>query len=282
MVKKYTFTFLILIFLLGSPISLSQKAKQTKPYSSSKEKTEYYYDAPEIGKADIPRKYYSEFYRDKNKIDGNDYEESGRNLYYSKKKFINYTAYSRNYFKIDDNDNTLWNGKYWNHNDYPLKVYVKKSSSRNFKERYAAYIDYAFKIWIVADERIKFVYSKSASDADIVFTFEDNLMEKYDENYLGLTDYELDKKNRIVHSLIEISLLKFDDRKISDGEIKSTIIHELGHALGLGHSNNHLDLMYPYISEDSSDELSYIELSTGDIEAIRSVVNLGTKDYSTK
>jgi hypothetical protein len=43
-----------------------------------------------------------------------------------------------------------------------------------------------------------------------------------------------------------------------------------------------MDLMYPYISEDSSDELSYIELSTGDIEAIRSVVNLGTKDYSTK
>jgi predicted Zn-dependent protease len=90
------------------------------------------------------------------------------------------------------------------------------------------------------------------------------------------------KSKRIIRSFIEISLLKFDDRKISDGEVKSTIIHELGHAIGLGHSSNYLDLMYPFISEDSSDELSYVELSTGDIEAIRSVVNLGDYDYSTR
>ena len=108
-------------------------------------------------------------------------------------------------------------------------------------------------------------------------------MEKYDENYLGLTDYELGKNNRIIRSFIEISMLKFDDKNISDGEVKSTIIHELGHALGLGHSNNHVDLMYPYISEDSSNKLTYIELSTGDIETIRDVVNIGSsKDYSRK
>ncbi|OGU77589.1 MAG: hypothetical protein A2V93_05630 [Ignavibacteria bacterium RBG_16_34_14] len=280
MVKKYTFTFLILIFLLGSPLTLSQKATHHKPNSSSKEGIEYYYNEHGIGKAEIPRKYYSEFSGDKNRTEI--YENTDRNSDYSKKKFINYTSHSRNYFKVEDSDNSLWNGKYWDFSVYPLKVYVKKSSSRNFKDKYKTYIDYAFKIWSAADERIKFIYSKSESDADIIFTFENNLMEKYDENYLGLTDYELEKNNRIIHSFIEISLLKFDDRKISDGEIKSTIIHELGHALGLGHSSNHADLMYPYISEDSSDKLSYVELSTGDIEAVRSVVNLGSNDYSTK
>ena len=280
MVKKYTFTLLILVFLLGSPLIFSQKANRHKPNSSSKERIEYYYDERGIGKAEIPRKYYSEYSNDKNKIEIN--EKTDRYSDYSKKKFINYTSYSRNYFRIDDSDNSLWNGKYWEYNDYPLKVYVKKSSSRNFKEKYTTYIDYAFKIWTAADERIKVIYSKSASDADIIFTFEDNLMEKYDENYLGLTDYELGKNNRITRSFIEISLLKFDDRKISDGEIKSTIIHELGHALGLGHSSNHVDLMYPYISEDSSDKLSYVELSTGDIEAVKSVVDLGSNDYSIR
>ena len=278
MIRKFTYTFLILILLLGSNSSFSQKAKQNKPSSSSKEKIEYYYDDKETGRAEIPKNNFSELSR----RDLEFFNESEKYSDLNKKKFINYTSYSRNYFKIDESDNSLWNGKYWEHDNYPLKVYIKKSSSKNYKTKYSNYINYAFKIWSAADERVKFVLSKSAADADIVFSFEDNLMEKYDENYLGLTDYELGKNNRIIRSFIEISLLKFDDRKISDGEIKSTIIHELGHALGLGHSSNHLDLMYPYINEDSSDELSYIELSTGDIQAVRSVINLGSGDYSTR
>ena len=273
MIKKHTITFLILLLLLCSPSNYSQKAIHQKPNSSTSEEAEYFYEDPEISKAVIPRKYYSEFSPDKNRVEI--YEETNKSLNYDKKKLINYTSYSRNYFKIDENNNSLWNGKHWDHSDFPLKVYIKKSSSKNYKEKYLNYIDYAFKIWNAADDRIKFQYTKSASEADIVFTFEDNLMEKYDENYLGLTDYELGGNNMILRSFVEISLLKFDDRRISDGEIKSTIIHELGHALGLGHSSNHVDLMYPYIREDSSNKLSYVELSTGDMEAVRSAVNLG-------
>ncbi len=280
MKKKYTFTLLILIFLFGSSVNFSQKATHIKPSSSSRERTEYYNNKSEISKAGTPKRFITEFFGDKKNKDS--FEETRKNSDLNKEKFSNYTSYSRNYFRIDDSDNSLWNGKYWNLSDYPLKVYVKKSSSKNFRDRYTTYIDYAFKIWNAADERIKFVYTKSESNADIILTFENNLMEKYDENYLGLTDYELGKDKIIEKSFVEISLLKFDDQKISDGEIKSTIIHELGHSLGLGHSNNHLDIMYPYISEDSSNKLSYIELSTGDIEAVRSVVNLGINDYSTK
>jgi hypothetical protein len=51
----------------------------------------------------------------------------------------------------------------------------------------------------------------SVSDADITISFEDNLMEKYQENYLGLTDYELSRYNKIKQYTTEIGLVKMEN-----------------------------------------------------------------------
>jgi predicted Zn-dependent protease len=188
-----------------------------------------------------------------------------------------YRAYQRNtknYFKIDNSGMSLWNGKHWVPDNFPLRIYVEESKSDQYSTIYKDYIEYGFKIWQQADSRIKYHYVNSPDRADIIIIFEENLMDKYEENFLGLTDYELGPDRQIEVSTVEISLLKYNDEKLSDGEIKATIIHEIGHALGLGHSSNSADLMYPYIDPDSSSELNYDELSTGDTEAIRSVIDL--------
>jgi predicted Zn-dependent protease len=279
MIKKYTYALFILVLLVGSPLNFSQgKAVYQKPTSS--EKVENYYDSQESARPG----YFKEFYSELSGIDKTieTYGETENEHNYNKRNFTNFTSHSNNYFRIEDSKNSLWNGKHWENEDFPLKVYFKKSSSKHFRGKYKSYIDYAFKIWEAADERLKFEYTKSSADADIIISFEDNLMEKYNENYLGLTEYDLERNKKIIRSYIEISLLKFDNQKVSEGEIKATIIHEFGHSLGLGHSNDHADLMYPYISKDSSNELTYIELSTGDIEAIGSAIDLGYKNFSSK
>ena len=185
---------------------------------------------------------------------------------------------SENYFHVDRSGRTLWDGKHWGIDDYPLKVYVRESSSRYYKSIYKDYVSYAFDVWNKADDRIDYTFVNSSRNADISVIFIEDLGKKYEENYLGLTEYDMSRDNEIEFSKIQISLIKFKDEKVSDGEIKATIIHELGHAFGLGHSDCELDIMYPYIDSDHTGKMTYDELSRGDKEAIEDVIDLGENE----
>jgi hypothetical protein len=185
---------------------------------------------------------------------------------------------TENYFHIDRTGRTLWDGKHWELTDFPLKIYVKETSSGYYKSVYKNYVKYAMDVWRKADDRINYTIVSSKRNADISVHFIEDLGEKYDENYLGLTEYEMNRSKVIDYSKIQISLIKFGDDIVSDGEIKATIIHELGHAFGLGHSENEYDIMYPYISPEHTPEMNYDELSQGDKGAIKDVIALGDKE----
>jgi predicted Zn-dependent protease len=222
-------------------------------------------------------RYYSNHKRNYYDSDRNDFSNRRNNETNTKRE----TKLSRkknenleNYFHIDKSGNSLWDGKHWEESRFPLNIYVKKSSSRYYKSSYKEYVKYAMDVWRKADDRIQYKFVKSADDADITLIFVENLGDRYDEDYLGLTDYDTFENNEIDYSKIQISLIKNGDEKISAGEIKATIMHELGHAFGLGHSKNEKDLMYPYISPEHTPEMTYDELSRGDKLAIKDVIGL--------
>jgi len=216
--------------------------------------------------------YHRNDYHKENQNDKRTYNKRDNDLY------TNRETRSENYFHIDRSGKTLWDGKHWAMLDFPLKIYVKELSSRYYKPKYKNYVKYALDEWRMADDRINYMFVNSDRDADISLIFVEDLGEKYHEDYLGLTDYNTDRNNIINHSKIQISLLKFKKELVSEGEIKATIVHEFGHAFGLGHSDNDLDIMYPYISSDHTPDMNYTDLSRGDKEAIKDVINLGDEE----
>lgn len=254
--------------------STSTLSEASDPYYRQQNQTNDYY---------VDRYEKDKYTRDNDRYN-NYYDQRDRKTYTNRydDKNSNRNNRSENYFRVDKSGRTLWDGKHWEISDFPLKIYVGKSNSKYYKSSYEDYVAYAMNVWRKADDRINYQLVDSKREADITLYFIENLGKKYEENYLGLTEYEMDRGKTIAGSIIQISLIKFGDEKVSPGEIKATIIHELGHALGLGHSENEYDIMYPYIDPDSPADMNYSELSFGDKEAIKDAINLGETELYVK
>lgn len=102
-------------------------------------------------------------------------------------------------------------------------------------------VNNSFDQWSSKLGKVKFLEVQNASNADVLISFEDK-----GEKTVGQTTNVLNDKGFIKRVNIRISV-NFSEVRIGEDTLNLVLTHEIGHALGLGHSNFH-DLMNPIVN----------------------------------
>lgn len=124
----------------------------------------------------------------------------------------------------------------------PLRVFIVEAPEvPGWTRRQVTFVQRAMEGWRELLPTLRVITASSAETADIVVYWRD----KFDFERTGQTDIRFFPDGTIQGAVVHLALNTHQGVPLSDAGLQAVALHEFGHALGLPHSADSKDIMFP-------------------------------------
>lgn len=124
----------------------------------------------------------------------------------------------------------------------PFRVAILEGGSPDYGVRMAGFVREAVSQWEAAGVGFWFAITGDSADADILFRWRESFG---NGNQAGVTDLRWSNAGPVVHAYVSLATRNAGDSLFTDEAMLGAAVHELGHAMGLPHSADSGDVMFP-------------------------------------